>query len=62
MVGVGSIVSGDVLVVVLALVSEVCVFFFYQGLIFSFPGVGLTFLSDLSYVRGRERKRGVEDR
>jgi hypothetical protein len=55
-VGVGSIVPGYVLVVVPALVSGVCVFF-YLGLIFSFPGMGLTFLSDLSYVRGREREK-----
>jgi hypothetical protein len=34
------------------------VFFFYQGLIFSFLGMCLTFLSDISYVKGRERERG----
>jgi hypothetical protein len=56
-VGVGSIVPGDVFVVVLALVVGVCVFF-YLGLTFSFPGMGWTFLSNLSYVRGRERERG----
>jgi hypothetical protein len=67
MVGIGSIVPGDVFVVVLALVVGVCVCF-YQGVIFSFPGMGLTFLSDLSYVRvsererERERKRTVKDR
>ena len=56
MVGVCIIVPGDVFVVVLALVVGVCVF--YLGLTFSFPGMGWTFLSNLSYVRERERERG----
>jgi hypothetical protein len=55
-VGVSSIAPGDVFVVVLALVVGVCVF--YLSLTFSFPGMGWTFLSNLSYVRGRERERG----